>query len=232
MIDRQNIPTHVAIIMDGNGRWAQKVGKIRTFGHKFGTQTVKTAMKYCKKNGIKHLTLYAFSTENWKRPQLEVDTLMSLITEYLTKETPEMKENGVKLNFIGDLSKLPKKALASIDYALRETSSNTDLIVNIALNYGGRAEIINACNEFMKANPNEELSEEKLSELLYTKGQPDPDLLIRTGGEQRLSNFLLWQCAYTEFYYTNTLWPDFDDEAFDCAIEYYQNRDRRFGGLN
>ena len=236
-IDKNNLPKHIGVIMDGNGRWAKKVGKVRTFGHKFGVETVRTAISYCSKIGIEVLTLYAFSTENWKRPQSEVNVLMNLISEYLSKETPELKKQGVVLNFIGDLSKLPQKALNSIEDSINETKDNKGLIVNIAINYGGRSEIAMAVKSIVKdALTNnisaEQVTEELISDSLYTKGQPDPDLIIRTGGEVRLSNFLTWQCAYSELYFTDILWPDFKDDNFDDAILYFQKRNRRFGGLN
>ena len=236
-IDKNNLPKHIGVIMDGNGRWAKKVGKVRTFGHKFGVETVRTAISYCSKMGIEVLTLYAFSTENWKRPQGEVNVLMNLISEYLLKETPELKKQGVVLNFIGDLSKLPQKALDSIEDSINKTKDNNGLIVNIAINYGGRSEIAMAVRNIVKdALMNnisaEQITEELISDSLYTKGQPDPDLIIRTGGEVRLSNFLTWQSAYSELYFTDILWPDFKDDDFDDAILYFQKRSRRFGGLN
>lgn len=230
------LPVHLGIIMDGNGRWAKKQGKLRTFGHRYGVETVRTAISYCSEVGIKFLTLYTFSTENWKRPRSEVTALMNLIVEYLIKETPEMKANNVILNFIGDLSKLPEKALKSIEYAINETKNNNGLLVNIALNYGGRDEIIRAVKQIAQEVKNNEMDIEQidgamLSNYLYTSKCPDPDLIIRTGGEKRLSNFMVWQSAYSELYFTDILWPDFTKKDFDEAMEYYQNRNRRFGGL-
>lgn len=230
------LPVHLGIIMDGNGRWAKKQGKLRTFGHRYGVETVRTAISYCSEVGIKVLTLYTFSTENWKRPRSEVTALMNLIVEYLIKETPEMKANNVILNFIGDLSKLPEKALKSIDYAVNETKNNNGLVVNIALNYGGRDEIIRAVKQIAQKVKNNETDIDQidgamLSKYLYTSNCPDPDLIIRTGGEKRLSNFMVWQSAYSEFYFTDILWPDFTRKDFDEAMNYYQNRNRRFGGI-
>jgi undecaprenyl diphosphate synthase len=214
MTQETHLPRHIGIIMDGNGRWAKKCGNIRTFGHKYGTENVKPAISYCTKKGIQVLTLYTFSTENWKRPQAEVDTLMSLITEYLLKETAEMKANGVVLHFIGDLSRLPQKALDTIAWAARETSGNAGLKVNIALNYGGRAEIClaakNIAQDLLARKINgEDINEALFASYLYTADDPEPDLIIRTGGEKRLSNFLTWQSAYSELYFSDVLWPDF-----------------------
>ncbi len=235
-IEKIHLPIHLGIIMDGNGRWAKKQGKVRTFGHRSAMSSVRTVISYCSEVGIKVLTLYTFSTENWKRPRSEVSTLMNLIVEYLIKETPEMKANNVTLNFIGDLSKLPEKALKSIDYAVNETKNNNGLLVNIALNYGGRDEIIRAVKQIAQEVKNNERDIDQidgmlLSKYLYTSNCPDPDLIIRTGGEKRLSNFMVWQSAYSEFYFTDILWPDFTRKDFDEAMNYYQNRNRRFGGI-
>ena len=236
-MEKSNIlPTHIGIIMDGNGRWAQKRGMLRSIGHRYGTETIKPAISFCSGKGIKYLTLQAFSTENWKRPSYEVDTLMSLISEYLTKETAEMKANNVVLHFIGDIDKIPQKARATISWAEKETSENNGLNVNIALNYGGRAEIVMAAKKIASLSKQGAVSEDDINEglissLLYTAGIPEPDLIIRTGGEKRLSNFLIWQSAYSELYFSDVLWPDFKDDEFEKALDYYASRKRRFGGL-
>ncbi len=235
-IFKEALPKHIGVIMDGNGRWAKKQGKVRTFGHRFGVETVRTAISYCSEIGIKVLTLYTFSTENWKRPRSEVATLMNLIVEYLLKETAEMKANNVVLNFIGDLNKLPAKARETIAFSKNETKDNTGLLVNIAVNYGGKDELIRAVQHIAQKVKNGELGAEDIdsdliSSHLYTLNQPDPDLIIRTGGETRLSNFMIWQSAYSELYFTDILWPDFTKSDFDDAILYYQKKSRRYGGL-
>jgi undecaprenyl diphosphate synthase len=209
---------------------------IRTLGHRYAMKAVKTAISYCSQIGIKVLTMYAFSTENWKRPVDEVDTLMNLIVEFLLKETPEMKKNNVVLRFIGDLSRLPEKSKRAIEYSVAEMKDNSGLKVNIALNYGGRADIVSATKEICKRVQMGELSVEDINETLfsgylYTAADPDPDLIIRSGGETRLSNFLTWQSAYSELYFTDVLWPDFGEKEFDDAILYFQGRDRRYGGI-
>ena len=236
-MDNNALPKHIAVIMDGNGRWAKKQGMIRSVGHRSAMSAVKTAINYCSDKGIEVLTLYAFSTENWKRPKEEVSVIMNLIIEYLLKETPEVKKKNAVFNFIGDLSKIPKKSLNAIDYAVRETKENNGLLINIALNYGGRDEIIQAVKQIARAVEErsvavDQISSEMFSEYLYTKGMPDPDLIIRSGGEKRLSNFLTWQSVYTELYFTDKLWPDFDENDFDDAVRYYQTKNRRFGGLS
>ncbi|MBO4360233.1 MAG: isoprenyl transferase [Eubacteriaceae bacterium] len=233
----ENIPRHVGIIMDGNGRWAQRQGLLRTVGHRFGTETVQRAMEYMSSRGVEVLTLYAFSTENWKRPEKEISTIMSLLSEYLYRKTPEMKESGVRLCFIGDLSPIPEESMKAVRYAVDELKDGGGLKVNIALNYGGRAEIVNAVRSIARDVAEgklreEDITEETVSERLYTAGDPDPDLIIRTGAETRLSNFLTWQSSYSELYFTPTLWPDMQDADFDKALEYYSSRDRRYGGLN
>lgn len=234
--DVQRIPRHIAVIMDGNGRWAKKRGMIRTFGHKTAMKSVKTAISYCSRLGVEVLTLYAFSTENWKRPQDEVSFLMDLIVEYLRKETPEMKANGVRLHFIGDVERLPEKSIQAIRNSTFETQDNRGLKVNIAINYGGRAEIVRGIRQLIRdvqcgKVTEDDITEERFSSYLYTSGDPDPDLIIRSGGETRLSNFLIWQASYAELYFTDVLWPDFGEKQFDQAIEYYQKINRRFGGL-
>lgn len=230
------IPSHIGVIMDGNGRWAKQHGWIRSAGHRFGTETVRTVIEYCSEKKVKVLTLYAFSTENWKRPEGEINTIMALLREYLYKETPEMHQNGVRLNFIGDLSKIPDSAMEAVNYAVDTMKNNTGLKVNIALNYGGRADILNSVKKLAQMVKDgslkpEDITEEDISAGLYTSGDPDPDLIIRTGCEQRLSNFLTWQSAYSELYFTDTLWPDMKSEDFDKALEYYSGRNRRYGGL-
>ena len=233
----QNVPRHVGIIMDGNGRWAQRQGLLRTVGHRFGTETVQRAMEYMSRAGVSVLTLYAFSTENWKRPEKEISAIMSLLSEYLYRKTPEMKRSGVRLSFIGDLSPIPDESMKAVRYAVEELRDGGGLKVNIALNYGGRAEIVMAARSLAEdvsrgtLRP-EDITEELIGGRLYTADDPDPDLIIRTGAETRLSNFLTWQSAYSELYFTPTLWPDMQDEDFDRALEYYSSRDRRYGGLN
>lgn len=235
-IDYNNIPKHIAIIMDGNGRWAKKKNLPRTFGHKAGVETIRKIIKECNRLGIKYLTLYAFSTENWKRPKDEVNALMTLLVEYLKKEFDELNKNGVVINYIGDISKLPKTCQEELIKAKRNTINNKGVVMNLALNYGGRAEIINALNSLIsdikdKNSKNITISEKDFEKYLYTSGMPDPDIIIRPSGEQRLSNFLLWQCAYSEFWYSDILWPDFSEADLHQAIYDYQNRDRRFGGI-
>lgn len=236
-MDNNALPKHIAVIMDGNGRWAKKQGMIRSVGHRSAMSAVKTAINYCSDKGIEVLTLYAFSTENWKRPKEEISVIMNLIIEYLLKETPEVKKKNAVFNFIGDLSRIPKKSLDAIEYAVRETKANDGLLINIALNYGGRDEILQAVKQIARAVEEksvavDEISSELFSEYLYTKGMPDPDLIIRSGGEKRLSNFLTWQSVYSELFFTDKLWPDFDEHDFDDAVHYYQTKNRRFGGLS
>lgn len=235
-IDYNNIPKHIAIIMDGNGRWAKKKNLPRTFGHKAGVETIRKIIKECNRLGIKYLTLYAFSTENWKRPKDEVNALMTLLVEYLKKEFDELNNNDVVINYIGDISKLPKSCQEELIKAKKNTINNKGVMMNLALNYGGRAEIINALNSLIsdikdKNSKNITISEKDFEKYLYTAGIPDPDIIIRPSGEQRLSNFLLWQCAYSEFWYSDILWPDFSEGDLHKAIYDYQNRDRRFGGI-
>ena len=231
---RQDLPRHIAIIMDGNGRWAKKRGLPRTAGHAAGAETFRKVATYCKDIGLDYLTVYAFSTENWKRPKEEVDAIMRLLEKYLGEAIEKMERDGIRLQFFGDTSVLSPRLRSLI----RETDEITTRVrgfqANICLNYGGRDEIVRAARlwaERVKAGKAGELTEEGFSSLLYSSGIPDPELLIRPGGEQRLSNFLLWQSAYTEFYFTDTLWPDFDGAEIDRAIAAYQGRERRFGGL-
>lgn len=235
-IDMKKLPNHIAIIMDGNGRWAKKRFLPRTAGHKAGVETVRKVIRECKRLGIKYVTLYTFSTENWKRPALEVETLMSLLQTYLRNEVDELNRNNVKLTAIGDIEKLSDSCLKELKHAMELTSNNDGPNLNLALNYGGRYDITNAVNEIFtdikanKLNCNE-ITEDIIGDYLSTKSIPDPDLVIRTSGEQRLSNFLLWELAYSELYFTDVYWPDFDEEELQKAIYTYQNRDRRFGGL-
>lgn len=235
-IDKERIPKHIAIIMDGNGRWASERKRPRTWGHKAGVEAIREIVKACSSIGVKYLTLYAFSTENWRRPPEEVNTLMKLLVEYLKRELAELDSQGVVVNHIGDISKFPLVCQEELNNAYNSTKFNTGLVLNLALNYGGRDEIINAIKKIYKDIENgdieiDALNERTLSSYLYTKNVPDPDIIIRTAGEQRLSNFLLWQCAYSEFWYTDVKWPDFNKEHLMKAIHDYQNRDRRFGGI-
>ena len=224
------MPRHVAIIMDGNGRWAKKRGLPRSYGHKVGTENVRKIVKYCSKKNIEYLTVYAFSTENFKRPQDEVGTLMTLLVEYFNKETEELRQNGVRLNVIGDISTFAPIVQEAIKNGVDKTKDCTDLVFTIALAYGSRAEIVRAIKK-IKEDGIEDITEETVSKYLDTYDMPDPDLIIRTSGEERLSNFLLYQAAYSEFYFTDCLWPDFDEKEFDKALLEYSKRSRRFGGV-
>jgi len=235
-LDKSRLPYHVAIIMDGNGRWAQERNLPRAMGHRTGMESLRTVVKLCSQLGIKILTVYAFSTENWKRPREEVNVLMGLLYEYIKKELDELNREQVQIRVIGRLKELPEKAQQEIKRAVELTANNNKLIFNIALNYGGRAEIVDAVRKLAglsvegKIKP-EEITEELVQQYLYTAELPDPDLLIRPAGEERISNFLLWQIAYTEFYFTEVYWPDFREKDFLKALEAYQHRKRRFGGL-
>ncbi|MGI6119029.1 MAG: isoprenyl transferase [Desulfosporosinus sp.] len=231
------LPRHIAIIMDGNGRWAQKRALPRSLGHRAGVEALREIVRTCSKLKIEILTVYAFSTENWKRPKDEVGVLMDLLIEYLRKELQELHENKVVIRSMGKMTDLPQKAQQEIAQAIELTRDNTGLIFNIALNYGGRAEIIDAVKSLSKEVLNgklriEDIDERRFNEFLYTQGLSDPDLLIRTSGEMRLSNFLLWQLAYTEIVVVEEFWPDFDQKALLEAIKVYQERDRRFGGIH
>ncbi|MEG2984798.1 MAG: isoprenyl transferase [Paraclostridium sp.] len=235
-INLSNVPTHIAIIMDGNGRWAKEKLLPRTVGHKAGVEAIRTVIKECSALGVKHLTLYAFSTENWKRPKLEVDALMNLLYTYLKKELKELHQNQVKITTIGDIDALPSKSVCAIKDAIDITKDNTGLNLNIALNYGSRNDIKNAVIDIVKNCKSgkidiEDINEDTITKYLSTKFIPDPDLIIRTSGEERISNFLLWEMAYSEFYFTDVYWPDFDKDEIRKAIYTYQSRDRRFGGL-
>ncbi len=221
--------SHIAIIMDGNGRWAKRRGMPRTFGHKAGETSVKRIIEKCYKEGISTLSLFAFSTENWKREQTEVNTLFEILGNFLKKYVKVAVERQIRIRIMGDYSKLPEKLQKPIVDTLEKTKDFSRLTLNIGLNYGGRDEIIMACNKAVALG--KEITEEDFSKLLYTEGLTDPDLVIRTSGEQRFSNFMLYQCAYSELYFTDVLWPDFDEAELDKAIEWYQNRDRRFGKI-
>lgn len=218
------------MIMDGNGRWARQRHMPRLFGHRAGMESVREAVRGCRSLGVSYLTLYAFSSENWSRPTLEVRGLMRLLQEFLRKEIDELHDQGVQLRAIGRWRELPPAACKELDRAIDLTSKNKKLVLNLALNYGGRQEIVDACNRLLKLG-NKNVDEKMFAEQLYTAECPDPDLLIRTSGELRLSNFLLWQMAYAEFYITDTLWPDFRKPHLIEAIADYQRRHRRFGGL-
>ena len=234
LIDLQRVPKHVAIIMDGNGRWAKGKGMNRVFGHKNALTAVRESVETASQIGIKAITLYAFSTENWKRPKLEVDALMSLLINSLKKEMPTFQNNGVVVNAIGGIENLPKKAQKALNDVVLQTKNNTKIILTLALSYGSREEIVNAIKNISKKVVNKELSlkeidEKTINNHLYTFNLPEVDLMIRTSGEHRISNFLLWQMAYAELYFTDILWPDFRKEHFYDAIIDYQNRERRFG---
>ncbi|MBU5669080.1 isoprenyl transferase [Peptoniphilus sp. MSJ-1] len=235
-LDFENIPSHIGIIMDGNGRWAKKRNLPRTFGHKEGTKRVIDIVETAYKLNIKSLTLYAFSTENWKRPEDEISKLMDLLAYYIKNQLEKIIKNNIKINVLGDYTKFPSSIVKLIDNALQRTESNDKMILNIALNYGGQTEIVDATKKIVKDIGDNKISiddinTETFKDYLYTKGQSDLDLLIRPSGEFRVSNFLLYQLAYSEFYFSDILWPDFNENEFYKAIYDYQNRNRRFGGL-
>jgi undecaprenyl diphosphate synthase len=236
-IDPDRLPRHIAIIMDGNGRWARRRSLPRVAGHKAGIDPVRSTVECCARLGINALTLYAFSVENWKRPRHEVETLWRLLRIYIRLELPKLLENDIRLQAIGRLDQLPFNVRRDLDDAIRRTSSNRGLVVNLAINYGGRAELVDAFNRILDKNRASgttdilRIDESDIARELYTADLPDPDLLIRTSGEMRISNFLLWQIAYAELYVTDTLWPDFRDSDLLRAVVEYQKRDRRFGGL-
>lgn len=222
---------HIGIIMDGNGRWAKKRGLSRSVGHSAGANTFKSITRYCNKIGIKYLTVYAFSTENWKRPKDEVDAIMKLLKDYLI-DSVNFKDENVKVKFIGDMSRLDSELVELIKKSERDSADATGLCLNVALNYGGRDEIVHAVRSMASSGEIDltNLSEEQLSEHLYTAGMPDVDLIIRPSGEYRLSNFLIWQSAYAEYWFTDKLWPDFPEKDIDNAVIAYASRDRRYGG--
>lgn len=235
-LPQENLPSHVAIIMDGNGRWARRRGLPRVAGHHAGMSTVRDIIRASDDLGLQYLTLYAFSTENWKRPRPEVEYLMRLPEEFFRSEIDELVERGVCVRFIGDTTKLPTYTQETVRRTLERTKSNTGMTVCFALNYGGRADVVEAMKAYARQVDNQgtswdDLTEENFSHYLSTSGIPDPDLIIRTSGEQRLSNFLIWQAAYAEFWFTDELWPDFSKDDLRRAIADYQKRKRRFGGL-
>lgn len=225
------LPAHIAIIMDGNGRWAASRGLPRTEGHRAGARAVRAIVEECRRLGIACLTLYAFSSENWKRPRAEIAALFQLLLDFLTVETPGLAEQGIALDVFGDLEALPAPQRLALKHSMAKTANGANMRLNLAINYGGRAEILRAAKNLSGMAP-EEITEEVFSANLYSANQPDPDLLIRTSGELRLSNFLLWQCAYSELYFTKTLWPDFDASELHLALADYATRDRRFGNAN
>lgn len=228
-VDRGRLPRHIAVIMDGNGRWAKKRGLPRTAGHKVGAEVFRDIATYCKELGVEYLTVYAFSTENWKRPADEVSTIMGLLEQYLHEAIDTMEKDHIRLRFFGDMSVLSPE-LQALAHRTDDISTHYDgFQANICLNYGGRAELLRAAQRC--AERGLDWTEENLSANMYSAGIPDPELVIRPGGEMRLSNFLLWQCAYSELYFCDTLWPDFTRQELDKAIIEYQRRDRRFGGV-
>lgn len=233
-IDRDKLPGHLAIIMDGNGRWAQERMLKRIIGHQRGVETVRYIVEESSRLGIRYLTLFAFSSENWSRPKSEVKALMTLLKKYISMETPRLMRNNIRFNVIGKLGELPPDVMGEVEKAILKTSSNTGMVLTLALSYGARQEIIQAVSRLLsdvsagKIKP-EELDEKNFSAYLYTSGIPEPDLLIRTSGEMRISNFLLWQIAYSELYFTDVNWPDFGQEEFYKALSNYQARERRYG---
>ena len=234
LTDTSNLPTHVAIIMDGNGRWAKQHRLTRIQGHEKGSEAVRAVVRTCRKIGIAHLTLYAFSTENWQRPKKEVDALMALLKRFLKTERKEMVENNIRLNVIGQIERLPKGVRQELSKSMALTEANSALQLHLALSYGSRAEIVRMVQTLSKKCLNgdidpQEIDERYIADHLFTRDIPDPDLLIRTSGEMRISNFLLWQIAYSELYITPTLWPDFGKAEFLHILEDYQGRERRFG---
>ncbi len=236
-INTDKLPAHVALIMDGNGRWAKQRGKERIFGHENGVEAVRDTVKAAADIGVQYLTLFAFSTENWCRPHLEVETLMDLLIQAIGNETPELHKNGVRLQAIGDLESLPELCREKLEEAIKLTANNTKLVVTVALSYSARWEIVNAAKKIAekvasKTIHPDQIDEEMVHSVMETASLPDPDLLIRTSGELRLSNFLLWQVAYTELYFTPVYWPDFRRQHFFQAIIDYQRRERRFGKLD
>ncbi len=228
----ESAPAHIAIIMDGNGRWAKKRGLPRVAGHQAGTENLRRVIEACVEFGVRTLTIYAFSTENWRRPAEEVNGLMNIFEDVVDRELPHLHKNGVQLQHIGSLEGLKPAFIEKVRAAIEKTKNNNRLILNVAFNYGGRAEIVEAVRNIVaKGIPPETITEAMLAAHLYTGGQPDPDLIIRTSGEMRVSNFLIWQGAYAEYYLAPVYWPDFDKEQLRLALEEYANRHRRFGGL-
>ncbi len=233
-VNKDNIPKHVAIIMDGNGRWAKQNGKLRIFGHKSGVKAVQSTIEGAARIGIKYITLYAFSTENWNRPKFEVNALMELLVDTIKKEVNTLNKNKIRLQAIGDMDSLPKKAREKLQNAIEETSQNDHMTLVLALSYSAKREIINAIKDISNKISRGEIREDDINEnlidsSLMTAGMPNPELMIRTSGEHRISNFLLWQLAYSELYFTPKLWPDFREEDLFDALLSYQSRERRFG---
>ena len=233
-LDPEKIPVHVAIVMDGNGRWAKQRRKPRLYGHKIGADSVRDIVESAVEIGIKHLTLYAFSSENWNRPEAEVSGLMSILKSYLVSELERMEDNGIRLRCVGDITRLPGSVRNVLDRSIEKTAAFSQLTLNLALSYGARDELCAAVKSIAGKVQDgslklDDIDHRTIDSHLYTAGQPDPDLLIRTGGECRLSNFLLWQASYAEIYFTDIMWPDFMKEAFFQAIEDFQKRERRFG---
>lgn len=227
-----SVPHHIGVIMDGNGRWAQEHGLPRLEGHRAGTENIRRLLRSCGEYGIKIVTIYAFSTENWYRPSNEVRGLIGILERVLEKEVENLHQEGVKLRHVGELEGLPDRLRKAVLDAIELTKNNDRLILNVAFNYGGRAEIVRAVKRLLEDNPDpNEIDEELFGGYLYTAGLPDPDLIVRTGGEMRLSNFLIWQSAYAEYYSTPTFWPDFDKEELTKALQAYARRERRFGRL-
>jgi undecaprenyl diphosphate synthase len=234
-LDLARLPRHVAVIMDGNGRWAQKRHLPRIAGHRSGTQSARTTIETCARLKIEALTLYAFSVENWRRPQTEIDFLMALLREYLRKEMPLLQKNNIRMRFLGRIDELPQGVQNDVRDAMEKTAENKGMVLCVAVNYGGRAEIVDAMNAILAERNGHaamsKVTEEQLSRHLYTDGLPDPDLLIRTSGEMRVSNFLLWQIAYAEIFVTETLWPDFNRARLLESLLEFQKRERRYGGI-
>ncbi len=229
-MDTTHIPAHIAIIMDGNGRWAKQRGLARTDGHRAGTETARAVVTRCRELGVRHLTLYTFSKENWSRPKDEVKTLFSLLTTFLTKEEKSLKEQGIRLKVLGEIDAMPMAVRQVLKHVMRQTRECTNMTLNLALNYSGRDEILRAARALAdRGLKGDSITEEAFAAELWTAGQPDPDLIIRTSGELRLSNYLLFQCAYSEFYFTDIYWPDFSPEELEKAIAELSNRQRRFG---
>ncbi len=233
-INNNNIPQHVAVIMDGNGRWAKKKGKVRTYGHKNAIQAVRNTIEACQDLSVPYLTLFAFSTENWKRPKLEVDTLMNLLISTMKKELKNLMDKQIRINSIGEMDQLPNHVRLELEEVMKISKDNKEGTLTVALSYGSQQEIVHATQKIADAVKQgqlkiEEITTEYFQQQLYTHGLPEVDLLIRTSGETRISNFLLWQIAYAEIYFTEVLWPDFSKEDFYKAVEYYQNKERRFG---
>jgi undecaprenyl diphosphate synthase len=231
-IPPEQVPEHVAIIMDGNGRWALKRGLPRLAGHHAGTENLRRIIRACVEFGIKYLTIYAFSTENWGRPREEVDGLMRILEEVIEKELRELNEQGVQIRHLGRLDQLSPRLQKKVSQAIEATKQNSRLVLNVAFNYGGRDELVQAIQQMIRDGvPAEDISPELVNNYLYTAGVPDPDLIIRTSGELRISNFLIWQAAYSEWYVTPIFWPDFGKEEFRKALDAYIHRDRRYGGV-